>query len=458
VKDAITFCSAEYTPRWHQTPSTPAPRTSHPARRRSLLLFGILVVCSLVSCGKKGPPLAPLVRIPAPPADFTAERRGSDVKMQFAVPTANTDGSKPANIERIDVYGFTGPFAVNDDQLLKLGTKVASLPVKAPRDPNAADEPDEPDDPPGEPDLESEGLDQGAIAQLEDPLTQAAFQAIELPRDSHKPAAPAEADAVTGPMVGPPSSVPRRMYVAVGVNKNGRRRSFSKRLLVPLVPAPNPPSAPQISYDENAVTITWTPSTSAVQVQAPATGDLLPGRFIGLDLPTFSYHVYDVSLRAAADLGKTVTPAADVRLTNEPVREAKYEDKRMDWGATRCYTVRTVETIAGLTIQSEALPPRCETLKDTFPPAAPRDLQAVPGEGRIDLIWESNNEKDLAGYVVLRGTNPTDKLEPITPAPIQQSTFTDTVQVGVRYWYAVQAIDKAGNASPLSDRRNEAAR
>jgi hypothetical protein len=422
------------------------------------VLFGILIAGSLVSCGKKGPPLAPLVRIPAPPADFTAERRGSDVKMQFAVPTANTDGSKPANIERIDVYGFTGPSAVNDDQLLKLGTKVASLPVKAPRDPDAADEPDEPDDSPGEPDLESEGVDQGAIAQLEDPLTQAAFQAIELPRDAHKPAAPPDAAAVTGPLGGPPSSVPRRIYVAVGVNKNGRRRSFSKRLLVPLVPAPNPPSTPQISYDENAVTLTWMPSTSAVPVQPAATGDLLPGRFIGLDLPTFSYHVYDVSLRAAASLGKTGTAVADVRLTNQPVSDPRYEDKRMDWGATRCYTVRTVETIAGLTVQSEALPPRCETLKDTFPPAAPRDLQAVPGEGRIDLIWESNNEKDLAGYVVLRGTSPTDKLEPITPAPIQQSTFTDTVQPGVRYWYAVQAIDKAGNASPLSDRKNEAAR
>jgi hypothetical protein len=224
------------------------------------------------------------------------------------------------------------------------------------------------------------------------------------------------------------------------------------------VAAPDPPSTPQISVAEDAVTLTWKPSTSVVPIQPPATGGLLPGHFIGLDLPTFSYHVYDVSLRAAADPGRIGAPAADVRLTNQPVSEPRYEDKRMDWGATRCYTVRTVETIAGLSIQSEAPPPLCETLKDIFPPGAPRDLQAVPGEGRIDLIWESNNENDLAGYVVLRATSPTGKLEPITPAPIQQSTFTDTVQAGVRYWYAVQAVDKAGNASPLSERKNEAAR
>jgi len=85
-------------------------------------------------------------------------------------------------------------------------------------------------------------------------------------------------------------------------------------------------------------------------------------------------------------------------------------------------------------------------------------LQAISGEGRVDLIWEPSNEKDLAGYVVLRGGSPTDKLEPITPVPIQVPTFTDTVQAGVRFWYAVQAIDKAGNVSPLSDRKNEAAR
>jgi predicted small lipoprotein YifL len=421
---------------------------------RGALALGV-AVCSLAGCGKKGPPLAPLLRIPAPPASFTGERRGSDVKLQFAVPAANTDGSKPADIERIDVYAFTGSVAVNDDQLLKLGTRVASLPVRAPRNPDAATEPDEPSE---EPDLESEGLDQGSLAELEDPLTPAAFQTVELPADRHKPTAPRAAADVTGPLVGPPSSVPRRTYVAVAVNKSGRRRSFSKRLVIPLVPAPQPPSTPQIMFNETAVTLTWTPSSSAVPVQPPATGDLLPGRLIGQDLPTFTYHVYDVSPRAGADVEKTGTPAADVRLTTDPLREPKYEDTRMDWGATRCYTVRTVETITGLTIQSEALPPKCETLKDTFPPAAPRDLQAVPGESRIDLIWEPNNEKDLAGYVVLRATTPTGTLEPITPAPIQQSTFTDTVEAGVRYWYAVRAIDKAGNAGPLSDRKNEAAR
>src|SRR5712671_3099263 len=60
-------------------------------------------------CGKKGPPLPPLLKIPAPPADITAQRRGSKVDLQFTVPGANTDGTRPANVERVEVYALTGP-------------------------------------------------------------------------------------------------------------------------------------------------------------------------------------------------------------------------------------------------------------------------------------------------------------------------------------------------------------
>ena len=75
----------------------------------------------------------------------------------------------------------------------------------------------------------------------------------------------------------------------------------------------------------------------------------------------------------------------------------------MAWGEKRCYAVRTVETIGAFTIESDAPQPRCVTLADTFPPAAPQGVQGIPSEGAINLIWEPNPEKDLAGYIVLRG-------------------------------------------------------
>ena len=59
------------------------------------------------ACGKKGPPLAPFVRVPAA-AEVEAPRRvGDDVYVTVTVPATNIDGSKPASIARVEVYGVT---------------------------------------------------------------------------------------------------------------------------------------------------------------------------------------------------------------------------------------------------------------------------------------------------------------------------------------------------------------
>ena len=50
------------------------------------------------ACGKKGPPLPPLVKLPVAPENLVAERRGNIVDLQFTVPGTNTDGTRPANV------------------------------------------------------------------------------------------------------------------------------------------------------------------------------------------------------------------------------------------------------------------------------------------------------------------------------------------------------------------------
>ncbi len=115
----------------------------------------------------------------------------------------------------------------------------------------------------------------------------------------------------------------------------------------------------------------------------------------------------------------------------------------MNWGKERCYAVRAIESLGDLKIESQESAPFCVTLEDTFPPAPPKNLQAVASDGAISLIWDANNESDLAGYLVLRGTS-TGELAPITPAAIADTNFKDTVPSGVRYTYAVVAVDKCG--------------
>ena len=94
-----------------------------------------------MACGKKGPPLPPLVKLPVAPDNFTAVRRGDTVALDFTVPSTNTDKTRPANVQRVEVYAFTGPTPPTDAELLKRAAKVASVVVKAPRDPNQTTSP-----------------------------------------------------------------------------------------------------------------------------------------------------------------------------------------------------------------------------------------------------------------------------------------------------------------------------
>ena len=420
--------------------------------RSRVPVFVVLLAAALAAgCGKKGPPLPPLLKLPAPPADLTAERRGSKVDLQFTVPGANTDGTRPANVERVEVYAFTGPTTVTDDQLLKHGAKVASLRTKTPRDPDQTIEADEPQDEIESP--EGPGLDQGALARVEEELTGTAMAPTDVTIDTGKRPAPKGDGDGSRPLLGPPATAPSRTYVTVGINKRGRRGPVSRRVAVPLVPPPARPSTPLVSYDETTITVTWTATGSLPQkpAGAPAGADVLPSNPIGPTLPPIAYHVYDVSpADVTSGSSGTARAPAETRLTKMPIAEAQFSDARIEWGAERCYVVRAVETVGDLTLESDGAPPACKKLVDTFPPAAPKGLTAVPTEGAINLIWQSNGEKDLAGYLVLRAVAPGENLSPVTPSPIQGTTFKDAVEPAVRYVYAVAAVDKAGNTSAPS--------
>src|SRR5204862_205466 len=173
------------------------------------------------------------------------------------------------------------------------------------------------------------------------------------------------------------------------------RGPVSRRVAVPLVPPPPPPPTLLVSYDETTITVTWTAAVAGPLPPQPAGGpagaEVLPSKPIGPVLPPIAYKVYEVS-PADAGSGRTPRPSAETRLTKMPIAEARFSDTRIEWGAERCYIVRAVETIDTLTLESDAAPPSCKQLVDTFPPAAPKGLTANPTEGAINLIWQPNGE------------------------------------------------------------------
>ena len=397
-------------------------------RAAAVIAIGLLAA----GCGKKGPPLPPLVRLPAAPADFSGTRRGNAVVIEFTVPAANTDGTRPANVSRVDVYAVTAPAGIPDAQVLALGSRVWTVPVKSPRDPNRTIDPEE-NSADMEP-LQGDGLDQGYRARMAEELTADALKPIEWPTAADA----ARLRAVTGinasALPGPPLAS-ARTYVGVSIDTRGRMGPVSRRVSIPIVAAPPPPSAASVAYTETAVTVTWTAAASGAA----------------------GYHVYELPPPLETPAGPAPSLAVETRLTPNPVTETTYTDSRMAWGVRRCYTVRAVATAGALTVESDAPAATCLTLADTFAPAAPKGLSGVASEGSISLIWEPNPEKDLAGYLVLRGV-PGGSLQPITPSPIQATVFTNPIPAGVRYAYAIVAVDTAGNRSPESSHFEEAGR
>jgi hypothetical protein len=100
--------------------------------------LGLAVVVG--GCGKKGPPLAPIVRVPARIDPFDVRRVGGTVYIQFTVPAANQDGTAPADLSSVEVWAFTGdpgPIA----NVYRLGTLVAAFPVRRPPPPETAEGP-----------------------------------------------------------------------------------------------------------------------------------------------------------------------------------------------------------------------------------------------------------------------------------------------------------------------------
>jgi fibronectin type 3 domain-containing protein len=87
---------------------------------------------------------------------------------------------------------------------------------------------------------------------------------------------------------------------------------------------------------------------------------------------------------------------------------------------------------------------------DTFPPAAPAGLAAVPSTASIELVWERNTEPNVIGYRIYRalGNGAFERLADAQELP----TYSDhKIEAGKTYRYAVSAVKSNKVESKLSD-------
>jgi uncharacterized protein len=99
-----------------------------------------------------------------------------------------------------------------------------------------------------------------------------------------------------------------------------------------------------------------------------------------------------------------------------------------------------------------ASPPIAAMGRDKTPPQAPLNVKAKHmGGSSVKITWEYPKQaKDIKGFLIGRGNNPTKKFIPLTLEPLPSKTrefIDDKVDVMASNYYIVAAVDTAGNAS-----------
>jgi len=409
----------------------------------------------MVACGRKGPPLPPFVYLPAPVGEFTARRVGGDIVLNFKIPTANTNGVGPADHERVDIYAHTGPLPAPADYL-KFATLIGTIPIKPPPDPDA---------PPsgatsasgatgasgarGAEEANAEPMiEQGWATSVREAMTPALLEPGALPYVKQVPTTPPLPDVVETPgTVNLPAPV-MRYYVVMGTSRKNKKGPFAGPLGVPISSElPPAPESPEVKYSQDSLSLTWTPAKGG------------PARF----------NVYEVD-ESGSSAGAPPGAKADAKASagvpqvlpaNAAVLLVPTFTDKVVFGTRKCYAVRSVAAVGAISLESEPSPPICVTPEDKFPPAAPKQLASVSDDKGVNLIWEANTEADLGGYIVLRGEGTGDMMTPLTPEPIRETSYRDSmVQPGHSYVYAVVAVDNATppNRSEESNRQTEVIR
>lgn len=282
-----------------------------------------------------------------------------------------------------------------------------------------------------------------------------------LPRISVKPGPSHETDSL--PVALTRDSLQLLAYHVQIFNANGRSAGSSHAAFSVAGPAPSPVEQLHATAARSGVALDWTATAELLPVDLDRT--LISGPPLPATKDLSSKPASKATRKPVSALHAVKTEPVEVHLeapsqSADTGRTSGTIDRSVQRGATYRYTARRIRMVnlAGHTLEMRGVPSPMVTVvvNDTFAPAVPTGLAAIPGTGSIDLSWEPVADTDVSGYIVYRqqadaSGNPVGKSVRLNAAPVIGPAYSDRTAVAAQsYLYRVTAIDVSGNESTPS--------
>ena len=351
-------------------------------------LIAVLALGLLFGCGKRGAPMAPRTRDPLPIMDLKAVQRGGVVTLHFTLPAENMDGTPFRDLTRVEVFRRKrlGPDEARDTSMLDklLGKRADKAELLL-------------------------SVEEGELIQGKNLLG----RSVRLVDSGEGIAAPEDWFG---------------NVFEYFVFTHGRRwRKSPPSNLAKAMPllGPKPPEQVGTEAGDSAVKITW-------QMQTLLTN--------GAPLMDAAYYnVYRVP---------NVGWQLEGPLNEELITGCSYVDYDVVNDTEYRYAVTTVAMHGELIAESATSATVSATPADHVAPSAPYGLEAVSGQGTVNLLWTADEAPDHLGYRVYRKKTGDDLFTLLTPEPIIRTTFVDrAVFPNVEYTYCVTAVDNSSSVN-----------
>ncbi|HLY99210.1 MAG TPA: hypothetical protein VKT33_09120 [Candidatus Angelobacter sp.] len=281
------------------------------------------------------------------------------------------------------------------------------------------------------------------VRRTSEPSAPVVISELPLPSAKKSQAAQAERaqDSLTAVLATPTADFAN--YTVEALTASGKSAGLSNQVAVPLVAALPAPEGVQAKTVPQGVSLAWK------QTWPPRNSTHLSARY-----------AYRIMRRAQ---GGQPAMLAQVDAGNEAML---FIDTSIEWEKQYEYWIAPVTIWENPAHGNKGEVPGEEsqtvtiTATDVFPPAAPVGLQAAFSGSLqqlfIDLAWTPNSESDLAGYNIYRRSSDEQQFQKLNTALVKEPAYRDkAVQPGMKYFYAVTAVDLRSNESPKSAEASE---